>query len=107
MTIFLLLQMQAQIQETKSTPVSYDVDFASIEVQQGGEEVRLLKLFFPERFTAPGSDYEALKLVGAPSQSYFTHFSYFSLKLLLRKVILPTSPTSHPTDLDAREAGTE
>ena len=57
-------QLLEQSKTATSTPaISYDVDFVEIEVQEASEEVRLLKLFFPERFTAPGSDYEAIKLV--------------------------------------------
>ncbi|KAL5270670.1 hypothetical protein ACHWQZ_G001387 [Mnemiopsis leidyi] len=61
-----LAQMRAQLlEQNKTAPQqdSYDVDFAEIEVLSHQEEVRLLKLFFPERFTQPGSDYEALKLI--------------------------------------------
>ena len=49
--------------KTVPTSVSYDVDFAEIDMSESKEEVRLLKLFFPEKFSAPGSDYEAIKLV--------------------------------------------
>ena len=42
------------------------------------EEVRLLKLFFPERFTQPGSDYEAIKLVNYLHFLYFMYFIMYS-----------------------------
>ncbi|XP_063689009.1 dynactin subunit 1-like isoform X4 [Bolinopsis microptera] len=61
-----LAQMRAQLlEQSKSTThqESYDVDFAEIDIVSNEEEVRLLKLFFPERFTQPGSDYEAIKLI--------------------------------------------
>jgi hypothetical protein len=48
---------------TSAQQESYDVDFAEIDIVSQQEEVRLLKLFFPERFLQPGSDYEAIKLV--------------------------------------------
>ena len=54
--------------DTKATDKSYDGDFATIDIADAKEEVRLLKYFFPERFTGPGGDYEALKLV----RKYFT-----------------------------------
>ena len=54
-------------------------------------EVRLLKLFFPERFTAPGSDYDAIKLVSKReiSEIYCVYRSPIEITINVNKFLSP------------------